>query len=310
MGFLKRFQRGQDPVPNWASFLKPAEYREFGRQVAAYLDRRGDPYEFLGDGGVNVQIGEGDPHVLGLLNLAQKWNLAPAAERPSVIDGHLNGLFGHWERAGVADQDSRSFDDVAGQLRLRLVPDDFGAHAPEVMFSRPFAQGVDAALAIDWPDTVEMVNAKTVAAWGVPGDVVFSRGLQNVLDTERPAMERMGGDAPLTLMYGDSFYTASHALALERYITPRTPHGAVFAVPNRHVVLLQAITGIDIIKSIQPLIVAAAGYYREGPGSISPLLFWWRDGEIVMLPCSFDGKQVTFSPPDDFTVLLNSLSAP
>ena len=40
--------------------------------------------------------------------------------------------------------------------------------------------------------------------------------------------------------------------------------------------------------------------YREGPGSISPHLYWWREGRFAQLPSKVTATSVTFSPPDVF----------
>ena len=50
--------------------------------------------------------------------------------------------------------------------------------------------------------------------------------------------------------------------------------------------------------------------FQQGPGAISPGLYWWRNGTISLLPAQLDGKKVAFAPPDEFIAVLNELAAP
>ena len=48
------------------------------------------------------------------------------------------------------------------------------------------------------------------------------------------------------------------------------------------------------------MVVMASNLCAEGPGSISPNLFWWRDGQIRTLPTRETDEHYEFVPPDDF----------
>ena len=54
---------------------------------------------------------------------------------------------------------------------------------------------------------------------------------------------------------------------------------------------------------------AVVGMHRDGPGSITPNLFWYRDGTFEQLPYELEGNQLSFAPSDDFVELLDQLSA-
>ena len=54
----------------------------------------------------------------------------------------------------------------------------------------------------------------------------------------------------------------------------------------------------------------AMNLFREGPGSISDQLYWWRGGEFVHLPHTVSGKSINFVPPDEFVQALNGLAEP
>jgi hypothetical protein len=48
---------------------------------------------------------------------------------------------------------------------------------------------------------------------------------------------------------------------------------------------------------------------REGPGSITPNLYWYRDGRFTLLPYEIANKQFNFRPPDELVDLMNQLAA-
>ncbi len=61
------------------------------------------------------------------------------------------------------------------------------------------------------------------------------------------------------------------------------------------------------MTTLAPLI---QGLFRDGPGSISSELYWWRDGALVHLPIAPNRKGFDISPPDAFIALLNGLEEP
>jgi hypothetical protein len=44
--------------------------------------------------------------------------------------------------------------------------------------------------------------------------------------------------------------------------------------------------------------------YDEGPGSLSPHLFWWRAGALTLLETRFDGDSLVL--PRDFVAALST----
>ena len=107
-------------------------------------------------------------------------------------------------------------------------------------------------------------------------------------------------------MAGDSFYVATRALYLGELLDGA--QHAVFAIPNRHVLLWHPITDLSVATAMLPMYQVTLGMFRDGPGSISDQLYWWRDGDIVHLPHRMDGRRAAFAPPDEFVELLNGLT--
>jgi hypothetical protein len=108
----------------------------------------------------------------------------------------------------------------------------------------------------------------------------------------------------------DHFFAASHALLLDERLPPGAEHGAVFGVPQRHAFLYAPILDLGVIQVINRMVAATSSLFDQGPGSISPSLYWWRRGSVTALLSEFDGRRVAFAPPEEFVDVLNRLEAP
>jgi hypothetical protein len=51
--------------------------------------------------------------------------------------------------------------------------------------------------------------------------------------------------------------------------------------------------------------------YQEGPGSLSPTLYWWKPGSLTALPSKVTATSISFSPPTVFVdEVLNKVPEP
>jgi hypothetical protein len=112
----------------------------------------------------------------------------------------------------------------------------------------------------------------------------------------------------IRLLSGDSFFVATWVLMLEEHLAPVPEHGALVVVPNRHAVLFQPIVDVSIVNAVGLLLGVAEAQCRQGPGSISPNLYWWQKGHLTLLPSRREGGQFQFMPPSEFAAVLNSLA--
>ena len=306
MSFIKRLLGGGDPpAPEFASFFSGAQYRRFLAVVEADLRRRGlDPQ--IGDGFVTAATGSGEPAQWGLANLAQRCNQSPEDEWPAVVATHftaLQSMIGRDLDALAAD-----FEQARPILRVRLMPDESMGGVPiQEAVSRAIAPGVLGVLVYDFPDSTASVHEEHLAGWPVSTDEAFALAVDNVRSEPSPEPETLDADgASIRLMAGDSFYVATRALYLGELLDGA--QHAVFAIPNRHVLLWHPITDLSVATAMLPMYQVTLGMFRDGPGSISDQLYWWRDGDIVHLPHRMDGRRAAFAPPDEFVELLNGLT--
>jgi len=70
---------------------------------------------------------------------------------------------------------------------------------------------------------------------------------------------------------------------------------------------LAPLVDLGVVESINRLIPSALSLFNEGPGSISPGIYWWRDGSVTLLPSEVSGRNVRFAPPDELVEVLDAL---
>jgi len=311
---LGRFFGSRDDVPEWAKFFPPQDYRAFLGAVDEELSRRGLSYEF-GDGTVHVRPDGGEAADYGLLNLAQTCHAAGRSEWSSTIREHFDNAFRSSRDSEELDAKSGSLEAVRPFLKVRLYHTDYLDQMGGVgIVHRVPAEGLIETLVYDLPGSVRTVPPDHVKKWGTETDELFRIGLANVKAEPPPVRQTfdIGKGAVIQALVGDSFFTASHALFLEDHLEPPSRFGALLAVPHRHAVLFHPIEDMKVIGAVNSMIPIAFGMYQEGPGSLSPGLYWWKPpGALTLLPTKVSAQSISFSPPDNFVKeVLNSVPEP
>ena len=300
---IGRFFGSRDDVPDWAKFFAPAEYLAFLEALSLELDCRGLRFE-LGDGTVHVAPPGGEESDYGLLNLAQTCHATSRTEWPSTIREHFDNAFRSSRDAQEIDAKADSLDNVRAWLKVRLYHTDYLSQmgGSGLVHRRP-AEGLIETLVYDLPGSVRTVPPDHVRSWGLPEAELFRLGLANVR-SERPGplvqSFDVGKGAVIRALVGDSFFTASHILFLEEHLGGTPEFGALVAVPHRHAALFYPISDLGVMAAVNSMIPIAFGMYQEGPGSLSPGIYWWRPGRLRLLPTKVTAQSITFSPPDEF----------
>jgi len=300
---IGRFFGSRDDVPDWAKFFAPEDYRAFLEALSLELDRRAVRFE-LGDGTVHVAPPGGEESDYSLLNLAQTCHATSRAEWPSTIREHFDNAFRSSRDAQEIDAKAGTLDNVREWLKVRLYHTDYLSQmGGSGLVHRQPAEGLIETLVYDLPGSVRTVPPDHVRSWGLPEDDLFRLGLANVR-SERPGplvqSFDVGKGAVIRALVGDSFFTASHILFLEEHLGGTPEFGALVAVPHRHAALFYPISDLGVMAAVNSMIPIAFGMYQEGPGSLSPGIYWWRPGRLRLLPTKVTAQSITFSPPDDF----------
>lgn len=305
-------ETSEEEAPRWARFMRDGEWSTFVAAVRVELDRRGWDYR-MEDGYVWAPWGaeEGDEdEALSLLNLAQLCHAAGEAQFPKVIQNHFDALVAGRKDRVLADTLARDLTAARPVLKVRLYPRETFRGEDGQFIVRDIADDLCAVLCFDLPSNVVTVNAESLERWQCSADEVWYQALANLRRTERAAIDDVDvGGATLKAMTGDSFFVASNLLLLGDYLEQELPFGALAAVPNRHTLVFHPIVDLTALRAIDAMVVMASGMCAEGPGSISPNLFWWRDGTLRTLPSVEADDHFEFVPPDDFvTEVLEKLA--
>lgn len=305
-------------APDWASFFTSEEWAVFVATLATDLARRGLRYDIDGDAGTvrfDLPAGARVPNVLGLQSIAQVCHARPRRAWGDSVKHHFDVAFDTTD-GETADALAADWSRARGVVKLRLYEEENVPGVPIV--SWPVADRLVAVLSFDLPDTVISVRQGDRARWDVDDRELFDVALANVERAGRlqGGSVDIGRGTELHVLEGPhEFFAATHALLLEDYLgDAATPHGAVVAVPHRHVVLYHPIVDLRAVRAIQQMIASTSRMYTEGPGSISADLYWWRPdaprGPLVRLACEQEADGVRFAPPPEFVELLGSLPPP
>lgn len=241
-----------------------------------------------------------------LTSLAHRCRDIAEEHWPAVVEEYFRRL----------DSVGRGGEDAEGLLRntyLRLLPDDALADiADGFRYVRPVSEGLLAALALDAPETVRILGDADVASAGA--EELWAAGRANVL-AEAVEYEAMNGPsgAALHSVYGDSHFVAAKALVLPELVRELTgrelpENGALVVVPTRHLLAFHPIVDGTVVDAVNELGAYALRAYQDGPGSLSPRLYWWHQGRLVCLT-AFDHETRSMSvvPPQELMDLMKRL---
>jgi hypothetical protein len=306
MGFLRKALGGGEKAPEWASFMKADEHRAFEAAVVADFERRGQAVRIVDDGAF---VGEGeDERVFGLFNLAQLCHQIDRADWPRTIREHFENI----AEAESATERLKDYAYARDLLKIRVYRvSDLPPGTVDTWVRRSLSPELVAVIAADLPTTVATISDEVAASWNVPADELFAVATEHMA-AEMPGYERgsvpIPGGASLDTLTGETFFVASQIVRFAD-VAGTPANGALVSLPTRHVLIWHPIeTAAATVQAVQTMLQVGANSYEEGPGSLSPDLYWWHRGAITLLPSSVDRKGVQFYPPDPFVELLNSLS--
>jgi len=308
MGLFARRARAAAPAPGWAApYFSAEDYAAFAAEVTRALRRHGLRFSFA-DGMVHIE-GEGEPR-LGLGNIAQLCAQAERTDWPDLVEGHFEALLRAYAMRGDGVQ--RTFEEARPLLKLRL----WGAADLEGIdtVGRPVADDLLGVVCLDLPDRIEAVTADDVERWPVSLDELWEIAVRNVRDDgDELEVEQLlldDGTALVTAV-SDGFFAATHALWADELAGGVVgDYGALVAVPSRHQVIVHAIVDLRAVEACHQMLRLSVALYEQGPGSISPSLYWWRDEELQCLPAGRADADdaIAFSPTPEFVELLERLA--
>lgn len=239
-------------------------------------------------GDVMLLEGANRLHV-SMRNLRQLARMVPRDDWPAVVADHVTTIVTAIEEP----LDLSDFELAKHLLRTRIYPSEADNG---VLAARPFAPGLIEVAVVDTPTTVRTVTRDEMADWPVSGDALFDLGRANVRSDGPLQCEEQDADGVrLSVLGGWTFYAATHLAWLDDYVGIG-PQGALVVAPSRSLLIAYP---LDPSQPIEVVMAAAARLhehalqgYEEGPGSLSPHLFWWQNGSLALLETRYDGRSL------------------
>lgn len=243
-------------------------------------------------------------HLAGTVDLRNVKALcaaSPPDRWEEIVGEHLAGLASALlSRRGLAD-----LRRVQPLLRSRLY--DEGALLLADVAARPLAPGIVEALVVAEGGAIATVPRPVAEGWDVPLDLLYPPARAAVRREGRlPTRQVDVGGPVLTAVESGSFFTTTHLFWLDSYLD-LPADGAVVAVPNRHLVLAHPLRDATAVDAVHAMIVNTTQFYEQGPGGVSPHVYWWRSGALHLLPALVDAARVSFHPPPEFAAVLRRL---
>jgi hypothetical protein len=174
------------------------------------------------------------------------------------------------------------------------------------------ADGLVFAYALDGPTSVRILTDKDVERAGIEalGDAARANLVRVPAEHEEVPME---GGAVLHSFYGDTPFVASKALFLSQVVHQVTGEslpdaGALVAVPSRHNLVYHPIADGSVVDAINSLAAYALGAHEDGPGALSPRVYWWHRGSLTSLTViDDDTRSFSIQPPPPLLGLMKGL---
>ncbi|MEU5538549.1 immunity 49 family protein [Streptomyces sp. NPDC020362] len=248
-----------------------------------------------------------DGHHHSLHNLAHICRKAPEERWPGLVAAH----FARLQQASKGDE---SAEELLRGVHARLLPAE--SLTPELAgalrYARVVADGLVFAYALDGPTSVRILTDRDVERAGIEelGRAAYTNLMRVPVQHDEVPVE---GRARLHSLYGDSPFTAGKALFLDaaaRQVVgePLPDAGALVVVPTRHNLVYHPIADGSVVDAVNSLAAYALGAHEDGPGALSPRVYWWHRGSLTSLTV-IDRDTLTFSlqPPPQLLGLMKGL---
>ncbi len=299
MWFSRRNQGTSAPEQWWSLLFSPSQYEDFLGLVRAYFEKRGEQIT-IDDGAILRIVGNPEKPNMGLYNLAQLCHQAEYELWPAILEEHFENL--SKTEAVLADLKAHKsdFSYAASHLTLRLYPQE-GFATPETKVFSTNLEGTVLVLMFDFPSSVHSVAKNDAAVWGKTDEELLAIGMSNVRKNHSPKItSQMVRKKIPVVLFGEYFYAATYALCLDEYPQCLGKYGALVGIPHRSALIVYPVNDASVLDVVHELIGLIGYMYKEGPGSISSLLYWYYQGRYYAFHSSDAGKKLHISPPQEF----------
>ncbi|MER5548387.1 immunity 49 family protein [Streptomyces sp. NPDC002589] len=242
-----------------------------------------------------------------LTNLAYACRNKPEEHWPDLVAAHF-------ARLQQASRGGESAEELLRDVYARLLPVDLLTPelAEAMRYARLVADGLVFAYALDGPTSVRILTDEDVERAGLEnlGQAAYANLMRVPVEHEEVSI---AGRARLHSLYGDSPFIASKALFLSEVARQTTGEplpdaGALVVVPNRNLLAYHPIADGSVVDALNGLASYALGTYEDGPGALSPRVYWWHRGDLTSLTIiDHDTRTFSMQPPPHLLGLMKGL---
>lgn len=207
-------------------------------------------------------------------------------------------------------------EDPLGSVYLRLVAEEsIPAEAREQFgYLRPLATDLLVGIALDTPESIRVLDDRDVAL--VDRHVLEAAARTNLLNSpvDYDTYDLPDGAVLHILGHPESVFAASKLLVFEETVRaadgPAIPaEGVLVVVPNRHNLVFYPLADEHVGEAVNSLAQFAFGAYEDGPGRLSPRVFWWRAGTLTCITAfEPESRTMSISPPDELMTIMRRLA--
>jgi hypothetical protein len=294
------FFKKRNMVPEWASAMKPKEYALFMSAVEDYFQRKGETF-VINDSVVHLAD---DDWSFGLVNVLQICAQLNSQEYRAVIEHHFGLIIENEAFRKTLDFDD--FDKIKQYIGVRLY--DLGSATVagnDATLRRQLAGEVFKVLVYDFPQTIDNIPQSDVDKWGKAEDELFDIGVKNIRNKYLLDWEVMStDDDEFYIIETEHFFAPNILLELDNREELVGKHGAIIAIPNRHLAIIYPIRDLKVVRMLDFFFSSVPLFFSRGPGSLTQEIYWYRDQRFETLDYQ-PGKRVRFTPSEAFLALLN-----
>ncbi|GLW73104.1 hypothetical protein Kpho02_54030 [Kitasatospora phosalacinea] len=216
----------------------------------------------------------------------------------------------------MSDLSTRLTPEQLSSVYLRLVAEESIPEEarPQFGYLRRLATDLLVGCVLDGPESVRLLDDRDVAGlgWGE----LSAAGRANLLaePVDYHTVDRPGGAVLHLLGHPESVFAASKLLVFEEAVRaaggPAIPdEGVLLVAPNRHNLVFYPLADGHVAEAVNSLAMFGQGAYEDGPGRLSPRVFWWRAGTLTSIT-HFDPETRTASivPPEELMAVMRRLA--
>lgn len=289
----------------WAPYFSNEDLSYFYSLLRNYFASKNIQVS-IDDGYVNIV---GNSNRFGLSNLAQICHQSSKDDWLKIIEDHFSRIFSMEKEVADLNLIIKDFEKISKYLAVKIYPEEYAdTIGRENLVWRVDLPKTVTVLVFNMPLNVSSVMPEQIKSWYKSNEELFILGINNVKNNYKSELsEENLNKIKIYLCSVQDAFTATMALYIDEHLKLVGRYGSLVTIPNRQALICYPINKIDeIVDAISEIIPFTVYMEREGPGSISSLLYWYKDGMFVNLEYEIDDKRIDLHPPEEFLEIMGT----